>query len=284
MDRRLLYRVLMTLSASIIALLPETVLASAFQLFEQDGASVGEYHAGYAAAANDASTAFYNPAGIIRFKAQQLVLSADSVTTDFKYQGSVAVNTISAGEPKPATAQGGNFNLIPAMHYVAPLSDGIGFGLSVDVPFGLKTTYGRTTPIQYAATTAAITVVDISPALGFRLFDRTSFGIGLDFQRSEAQFNQPGGLGDPPETADSQNSFTGTGYGGHAGLLYEFSPVSRVGLSYHSQVVQHLTGASWFTGSLADAFNDGPFSSHAYTNVTMPAYTAFSGYHEISYN
>jgi long-chain fatty acid transport protein len=38
-------------------------LAGGFQLWEQDGASIGNYHAGRAASAEDASTAYYNPAG-----------------------------------------------------------------------------------------------------------------------------------------------------------------------------------------------------------------------------
>src|SRR3990167_6386814 len=71
--------------------------ASAFQLWEQDAASIGNYHAGYAAAAEDASTAFYNPAGLTRFKEQQLVVSADNIFTSFKYRGTVRVNTIGGG-------------------------------------------------------------------------------------------------------------------------------------------------------------------------------------------
>jgi long-chain fatty acid transport protein len=51
--------------------LSSNAFAAAFQLYEQDGASVGDYHAGRAAQANDASTVFYNPAGIIRLKNQQ---------------------------------------------------------------------------------------------------------------------------------------------------------------------------------------------------------------------
>ena len=38
--------------------------ASGFQLFEQDVASIANYHAGYAALADNASIAFYNPARI----------------------------------------------------------------------------------------------------------------------------------------------------------------------------------------------------------------------------
>ena len=63
---------------------PLPVLAAAFQLWEQDGASIGNYHAGYAAEANDASIAFYNPAGMVKIPNQQIVFATDAVLTSFK--------------------------------------------------------------------------------------------------------------------------------------------------------------------------------------------------------
>lgn len=255
--------------------------AAAFQLWEQDAASIANYHAGYAAEANDASIAFYNPAGIMRFKNQQIVFGGDSVITDFKFEGTVGVDTIFSGDPVPATAQGGNYNFIPFLHYVAPLNDWMGFGFSVDVPFGLKTTWGRNTNLQYAATTTATTVVDVSPAFAFQVTDKGSIGLGLDIQRMDAEFDSSGGIGFPTLTADSVNKLSDTGYGGHAGVLYQFTENSRVGLSYHSQVVHHLNGSSQFTGPLATSINGGPASSQISTNMTLPPYTALSVYQRV---
>ena len=172
-------------------------MAAAFQLWEQDGASLGSYHAGYAATANDASIAFYNPAGMTRIKNQQVVLGGAGVAIDFKYQGSVAVTervfrgTMTNSFPN-VTTQGGNFSFIPALHYVAPLSDTMSFGFSVAVPFGLKTDYGTNTPLRYAATRTAISVVDISPSLAYQVTDKASVGAGVDFQKVWAEFNSIG--------------------------------------------------------------------------------------------
>jgi long-chain fatty acid transport protein len=280
MNRFALRRLISVLCTSGMLATSTQVFASAYQLWEQDGASVGNYHAGYAAAATDASISFYNPAGITRFKNQQLVLSADSIMTSFKYQGTVGVNTILAGQPRTASGQGGNYSLVPSLHYVAPLSEILGFGFSVDVPFGLKTTYGRQTIIRYVTTTAALTVVDISPALAIQLNPKASFGAGLDIQRMYAEIDKVGGLGFPTFEAQSYNKANDTGYGYHLGGLYQFSPQSRLGLSYHSQVVHHLTGSSAFVGPLAIAFADHSFSSQAYANITLPPYTALSIYHK----
>ena len=62
-------------------------VAAAFQLYEQDGATVGDYHAGRAAEANNATTAFYNPAGMSRIPNQQIVFGDVAILSDLKYRG-----------------------------------------------------------------------------------------------------------------------------------------------------------------------------------------------------
>jgi long-chain fatty acid transport protein len=278
--------------------LSSTTFASAFQLWEQDGASIGNYHAGYAAEAADASTAWYNPAGITRFKNQQAVFAADAILTSFKYRGSVAVAEkvlgiipVTYNSPN-VTAQGGQFSIVPSLHYVAPISDRLGFGFSVTVPFGLKTNYGNSTPLRYAATLTSITVIDISPSLAYKFTDKASAGLGFDIQRAYAEFDNtavaliPSSAteGIPIATGSSENKANDTAYGFHAGLLYEFTPDSRIGLSYHSQVVHQFTGYSQFSGPIANGVPGvgGPIrSGHANTRVTLPPYTALSFYHRL---
>lgn len=260
--------------------------ASAFQLWEQDGASIANYHAGYAALATDASIAWYNPAGMIRIKDQQLVLAGVAITTAFKYRGSVILDEPPFSEAFPdVTSQGGNFSFVPSLHYVAPITDHVAFGFSITAPFGLKTDYGRDTPLRYAATLTSITVVDFSPSLAVQVSDQASLGIGLDIQKNDAEFDSVGKLLiilDPTDTR-STNRVSGVGYGYHAGILYEFCPTARAGLSYHSQVRHHLSGTSKFVGPIANALNDGPLvSNRATTNITLPPYTALSYYQDIS--
>lgn len=278
-------RLIALLSTAGLLGLSSSVFASAFQLWEQDGATVGNYHAGYAAEADNASTAFYNPAGITRFQNQQITMGAIAVMTNMKYEGTVDVNPFLGVPPQSTTAQGGNFAVLPALHYVTPLTDKLGFGFSIDVPFGLKTNYGDTTIVRYATTQAAITVIDFSPSLAYRITDKFSLGAGLDIQRMFLELDEAAtpfvGVEDFPDTY-STNKFNDTAYGYHAGILYEFTPDARIGASYHSQVVHHLTGTSQFTGELANISEvGGPYSSHATTNMTLPPYTALSGFYKV---
>lgn len=307
-------RLIMALAVSGL-LATSQVMASAFQIWEQDGASVANYHAGYAALANDASIAWYNPAGITRFKNQQVVFGTAAIMSDFKFKGSVAVTeNVPKGIAGPpflvvspstinypgVTAQGGTFNVVPSLHYVTPLTDKLGFGFSIDAPFGLKTNYGRSTPVRYAATLSSITVIDISPSLGFKVTDQGSLGAGFDIQKAWAELDAVGVLlmavpsvkssVPPPVTtavvpalsANSTNKANGTAYGYHIGGLYEFTPDTRVGLSYHSQVVHHLSGHSSLSGPAATFLNGGPiYAGRSTVKITLPPYTALSGYHRL---
>lgn len=283
MTRFLMRRLLSALCAAGMLTVSTQASASAFQLFEQDGGSyLANYHAGYAAAATDASTAFYNPAGITRFKNQQVVFSAINVLTDFKYKGNIAVNTIDAGLPMSVTAQGGSYAFVPALNYVAPISDYVGFGFSVVVPFGLKTDYGTSTVLRYAATETSVKVIDISPSLGFKVTNQLSLGIGFDIQRMFAEFDSVAGLGLGELDTLSRNKADDTAYGYHLGALYEFNPCSRLGFSYHSQVVHRLEGTSRFEGPLAAVTGTDPLTSHASTHVTLPAYATLSYYHKVT--
>lgn len=256
--------------------------ASAFQLWEQDAASIGNYHAGYAAAAEDASTSFYNPAGLTRFKNQQIVFAGTSVLTNFKYKGTVEVSTLFADPgPHAVTAQGGGFGFVPALHYVAPLTDILAFGFSVAVPFGLMTNYGNDTILKYAATQTSIMTIDVSPSLAMKINKKISVGLGPDIQYAKGEFDQVGVLNSADNFADGVNQADGTGYGYHGGLLYELSDQTRFGLSYHSQVVHHLTGTSELNGPLLSmAGLDTIYSNTTRVNITLPAYTALSAFHQ----
>ncbi|MHB1947316.1 MAG: OmpP1/FadL family transporter [Gammaproteobacteria bacterium] len=269
-------------------------LASAFQIWEMDAASIGNYHAGTAAIADDASTAMYNPAGMLRIKNQQLIIGADPIITNFQYKGTVQVSTLLVpgpsgafvpAPPQSVTAQGGGFNFVPFGHYVAPISKRFAFGMSIDVPFGLKTDYGSSTAARYAATLTRLQVIDYTPSLGIGITDKFSVGVGLDIQKLSAEFNQFTTVGIEgfilPQDTKSHNEASDTGYGWRVGALYQFTDCTRLGINYRSKVTHHAKGNSYFIGPLA---TDGisQESTNLKANATLPAVTSFSLFHSVS--
>ena len=291
------------LSASVAGVLSGVCLnanASAFQLFEYNGVNAGNFGAGAAASAIDASTAYSNPAGMVLIPDQQLVLSENAIITDIKFQGSETWSTNNNQVPLPlvpsnfsstqtGTAQAGVTKFVPAFHYVTPLSDKWAFGLSLTSPYGLVTDYGNDSIVGYSGTETDLKTIDIAPSLAFKATDKFSVGAGLDIEHLDAILD--GMVGAPYNAAalgydnnalntQSVNEGDGWGYGWHAGLLYQLTPETRLGLAYHSQVHFLLKGTSKLEGPLANQGNinaPGVINNNDLkTNVTLPPSTELS--------
>lgn len=277
-----------------LGVLADNSMASGFQLFAESVANISNTGAGYAAEANDASIGYSNPAGLIKIQSSQIVLAANSVKMAAAYTGSSTWFTTGDGLRLPLynennkSITGSDFNVIPAFHYAIPINSHLVAGLSVHVPFGLSMTYPEKGFQRYLATKTAIHVVNISSNLGFTVTDKLALGFGLDAQRLNAEIDlmagAPSVLPAAPLKFDSlsENRIYSWGYGWHAGLLYQFSESTRIGASYHSQVVHHARGISTLTGPLAGVWagNNGPqISNNLYTTLTLPSSTSLSIYH-----
>ncbi len=229
--------------------------AAGIQLFHAYSATAtGDADAGGAARADDATTTYTNPAGLARLQKQQLIFSAVDISTDLKFKGT---NTWSSpGFPSYSQigqAQGGMNMLYPTLFYTRPLTDRLSFGFSTASPFGLKTTYGESSIVRYSGTKGEIAVLDLSPALGFKINDHYSIGAGLDFDRIiariDAMVGAPGLFGPSADTIGKNNAY-GWGYGAHIGLLYQPNQDTRFGLTYRSRVSSNLSGFGTLSGPL----------------------------------
>lgn len=259
------------------------VIATSYQSWTQDAGSIGNYHAGRAAIAEDASTNFYNPAGLIRIHNQQLLAGGTPTTSDIRFRGTVSANTLGTG-PQATSAQGGTFSFLPYAHYAAPLADNLVFGLSVITPFNSYTNYGLTSNAQYAATQSSIRVIDVAPSLGFAYNDKVAVGFGLDVEHARGEFDYSITSALPGTNTLTKNTGTSYGYGYHVGVLYSASENTRIGLNFLSQVKHHLHGGSSnFSGPLANAGAGGiQYTNGLKANVTLPSTTTLSIFHTLN--
>lgn len=279
-------------------------LASGFQLFEADGAGVGDFYAGGAAEADSASTAYFNPAGLVRIPHTELSVSGVGIFSRSQFTGSSTWSTKSpslaplGSFTQTGKAQGGTDNVVPAINFAMPINNEFYFGFSQSVPFGLSSEYDNNSFVRYDATKTAVQVIDLSPVIAFKVTDKLSVGAGPDFDRVDAVFDSMSGLPTyalhtgvlQPSAYDtkSENSADGWGTGWHAGVLYQFSPCTRVGLTYRSKVSFTVNGTSKFKGPLAGGI--GTLSSPIFSeydndvltaDTTLPASTLLSAYHQI---
>ncbi|MCE0723390.1 MULTISPECIES: OmpP1/FadL family transporter [Legionella] len=256
-------------SAAVISVLAAGgVHAAGFSLYgEGAGYAVGNYAAGSAAEAADASTGWYNPAGLALIREQQVVFSGVGIFPTMKLDGTSTFTTRTG----PASVQyiqdfngvDGSYNgFVPSFHYARPLGERTTFALSVTSPFGLSTDWAPDSPVRYSATYTEILTMNVSPELGTRLTEHFALGAGLDIQWSRAKFNQIIGaptlfqiLGDDPALVDtlSYNKAKSYGVGFHVGVMGIFNDNhTRIGINYQSRIRHVFYGHSRLTGILAN--------------------------------
>ena len=283
------------------------VHAAGFSLYtESNAANLGNFAAGNAAEARDASTGWDNPAGLALLHHPQMVISAIGAFPSLSLSGTSMFST--EGTPDPYVQsfnniQGGRNAVFPTLHIAKPLGPHTTFGLSVLSPFGSTSQWGNNSPVRYAATDTQLLVVEVSPELGAELVPHVYVGLGLDLQWARVKFNQVlgspadlqyletfGGGGIYPAYLDSLSDNVGRsfGIGAHAGVLFVFRDNhTRVGVNYVSQVPQQYSGHSMLTGRLADPEVEDPtanfLSETLRSNViNMPDVLTLSAYHELN--
>lgn len=215
-----------------------SAFGAGFQLYEQGSSGTGDYHAGYAAEADDATTEFYNPAGMVRLKQPEVSVGAVVIPLDAKFNGDILMPPLPANPT--GWVDGSTTNLIPNFHIVYPFKKRWAFGFGVTVPFGLATSYPWSNVVSsQGATVTRLAAFDFNPNVAFAVNDKLSIAAGFDVVYGTATYDQN------ILNAEFTNQLSDTAFGWNAGLLYQFSPKTRVGLSYRSHVALNATGTSY---------------------------------------
>ncbi|MCF6777462.1 outer membrane protein transport protein [Thiotrichales bacterium 19X7-9] len=271
-------------------------LASGLQIWEQSATGLGDYHAGGAAEASDASTQWYNPAGLANLTAPEISIGGVLVNTKVPYNGTVSVSSIQNTISDPTnytpnvSANGGTLTAIPNIQFAYPITDRFAVGFGIVVPFGMVTNYGTDTFLQYVTTKTQIQVIDFTPGFGFKITPLISVGAGLDIAYVTGEFDQNTGLGLYNDKnimwydASSENTGHDITYGFHLGLLLNITDDTRIGLTYHSQMSVNLHGKSSLSGSLAQVMygNDTESNDNFKTSFRLPAWTELSFFHSFN--
>ncbi len=232
--------------AMALAGIAGTAAASGFALIEQSASGSGNAYAGGAASAEDASTIFFNPAGMSRLSGKQLTVAGHALKlkADFENKGSVAVPTVPAGS---GTADAGGWAFVPAGHYVMEISPQVHAGIGVFAPFGLKTEYQDGWIGRFQALKSSMETVNINPSMSYKLSDGFSIGAGIDYQTVKAELTNARLLGAGVEGL-SKMSGDDAAWGYNLGALMNLDANSRIGVSYRSSIDFKLKGNVTVTG------------------------------------
>ena len=221
-----------------------TAQAAGFALIEQSASGMGNAFAGGAAAAEDASTIYFNPAGMTYIEGTQAVgaLHLIKPNAEFNNQGSVA------GAGKPLGDEGpnaGDLAFVPNFYFMTDINPSIKAGVGVNAPFGLKTEYDDKWVGRFQADKSEVKTININPAIAFKVNDQLSLGFGLSAMWAEATLTRAvnfGGAGQGSVKIKGDD----WGFGFNLGAIYQATADTRIGVAYRSKVEQHLDGDAKF--------------------------------------
>ena len=245
-------RILRTGLAIAIASASSYSLASGFALNEQSVAGMGMSFAGRSSSAEDASTVFGNPAGMARLKREQVSIGAAAIHAKSDISDASSTRGFTPGLAGTGSNDGDMVPTtgVPMGYYVKPLDDKVAFGIGVYAPFGLATEYESGFQGRYHADKSFVRVVTLQPTLSYRFTDKLSVGFGPTFNRIDGELTSA--LTNPlsPGSNDGKVKIKGddVAVGFNAGVLYEFTPDTRVGLTYRSRVKYELEGDTRVSG------------------------------------
>lgn len=261
--------------------------ASGFQLREQSSEALGNAFAGSTAKAYNLSTIYYNPAGMTRLEGDQIAGSTTWIAPVSKFSGT---NTV--GATRTVGSQGGDAIKDAAVGAVYAMWDyrpDLKFGMAVTAPFGMRSEYEDNWVGRYHALHSDVTDINFSPSVAYRINENLSIGGAIQVAYTKARLSQAinltaltGGAlpGDGRGTVEGDD----VGFGGDIGLLYEFSPTSRLGLNYRSQVDHTLEGSAKFEATTAQkaALGVNLRDTEASADLVTPDMVAVGFYHEVS--
>lgn len=154
--------------------------AGGFSLMEQSVPGLGNAFGGTAATAEDATTVFFNPAGMTRLSGNSVTGGAYLIAPNvrFRNQGS----TIVTGAPLTGGSGGeaGIDSIVSNFYTTWSLSDRLKVGLGVNTPFGLAIEYKPDWVGRYQALNSRLITINVNPAIAYKVTDTLSVGAGLN--------------------------------------------------------------------------------------------------------
>ena len=226
-----------TLPALLLVAFSGAASAAAFQLWEQNASGLGTAYAGSAAVADNASTIFFNPAGMSELSGIQLSAGVTGVGPSYEFQNSSSSGSgVVAGLSGNNGGNAGGWHAVPNLYLSARLTDKLSLGFGVSAPFGLATEYESNWVGRYQAIKSEIKTINYNPSVAYRVSDRISLGFGFNYQTIDAEMTSATPLGLYRVKGDD----AATGW--NAGALFVLSPAMRVGVSYRSAMKYTLEG------------------------------------------
>ncbi len=246
--------------------------AAGFYIQEQSVSGLGSAFAGQAAMPRDASTVYFNPAGMTYLPGANMNVGINVLlpSADLSDNGS----TLGAG------AAGGNDggnpytgSPIPNFYFTQQVTDNFWLGIGMGAPFGLGGEYDDGWFGRYDSLKSELTTIEVYPSAAVKLNDWLSVGGSVILQYADAELTNALNAGtEGLQTLEGQ----GYGVGLNVGVLAEPWEGTRFGFDYRSAVNNEIEGRFIIEGSTGADTNVA-----ARAELHLPDIASFSAAHEL---
>jgi long-chain fatty acid transport protein len=257
----------------------EKAQAAGFELREGSTDWMANAFAGDTAKAYDASTAWSNPAGMVRLDSSEIDGSVNGIFPTINFSGA---NFVGPGTTTPGTTGG---NLIQSaatggLYAVWDIHPDFRIGFAADVPFGQRVTNPGDFVGRYQSLVSSISDEQFTISGAYRINEQWSVGGGPVLDFFSARLTQALNIGtasaitgDP--VADLHGDDVAVGF--NLGVLYQITSDMRIGLDYRSRIGHSISGTqSVFVPPLLGLLSPptaaalSAQSSPANTKITLP--------------
>ena len=263
-----------------------------------------------AAEAGNASTIFYNAAGMTKLEGTNFSGALSLVAPSVVYSDAKATYPTAALSPVNPNVNGqtggkitDDLIAVPQLYMTHQLNNKVTVGLGVYVPFASSTEYQRDSVLRYNLNSTELTTIDINPTVAFKLNDQHSVAVGVIAQHAEAKLRQyanfgymitrpnPIGNGTADGYADVEGDDWGFGY--NLAWMWDVNDNTRIGVNYRSQIEHTLSGtAKWDKSKVAAVYGAGAAaaivgagyadSEDAKVDITTPEALSVHGMHKLN--
>lgn len=271
-------------TALSLAMLSSYASAAGFQLLEQNVSGLGNGYAGSAAVAENASTIFFNPAGMTQLKDREFSVGVAAIGPSFKFSDTNSSVGLLAGSG--AGGDAGSWAAVPNAYLSWALNKDLYVGVGLSAPFGLKTEYSSPWIGSAQSNSFAVETLNLNPSIAYRVNDAVSVGAGVSYQHIDAKYKRlaavetaSGVPGSVLVKAPVVATLAGDAWGWNVGGLFTLSPATKVGISYRSAIIQDTTG-DVVTSSSIPAVNIAK-SSNVKASLKLPDMAILSATHQL---
>lgn len=230
------------MAAATLIVGASTANAAGFYIQEQSVRGLGSAFSGSTTTLNDASTVYFNPAGMTQLPGLQAQAGVHVIIPDSKVKDTGTTAGTAAGLPLGGSA-GNPYDATPVPNgfVTYQATNNLWVGLGVTAPFGLASDYGSTWFGRFDSTKTELAVIDVQPTIAYKINDQWSIGGGMNIQHASANLQNNVVLGAGVE-GNSKLSGDDFGYGYSLGIQYKPWESTTFGLSYKSEVHHELDG------------------------------------------